>query len=262
MPRKPIKSYIFITIVITLYLLLVACATVEPHEATKTSIPPAPEAIRTADQAFAQRQDLGKLREAIALLSKLRVENARIFDVEWRFAKYNYFLGRHTDDDKERDRGFEAGKLAARNAIQLEPSKPDGHFWYAANLGEQANRSPITKGIKSVDEIRQAANKVIEIQPDYELASAYTILGQLELGTRMFGGSTEKAVEYFRTAIELGNENGDAHLNIAKAYLALNRPADARKHLEAILKMKPDPDYLPEYAQQLAEAKKLLETEF
>src|SRR5260221_65292 len=111
-------------------------------------MPPSAETIAKADQLFSQRADLSKLREAIDVLRRARFDNLRNYEVEWKFARDNYFLGRHTDDDKERDKAFEDGKAAGQIAIQLEPNKPDGHFWYGANLGEQANRSPIMVGVK------------------------------------------------------------------------------------------------------------------
>ncbi|MCV4614925.1 hypothetical protein OFM04_34035, partial [Escherichia coli] len=80
---------------------------------------------------------------------------------------------------------------------RLEPEKPDGHFWYAANIGELARMSPITVGLKSLDEIRESFLRVIAIQPDYQGASAFDALGDIELSTRFIGGGRpEKAVEY------------------------------------------------------------------
>ena len=144
----------------------------------------------------------------------------------------------------------------------MDPNKPDGHFWYGANLGAQANENPLTVGVTSVNAIRDAMQKVIELQPDYEMASAYDVLGQLELGTRMIGGSAEKAVELFEKGIELEKFNGETRIHLAEAFLTLNKNAEARKQLEYVLQMKPNPAYLPEYAQQVEKAKKLLETRF
>jgi tetratricopeptide (TPR) repeat protein len=258
---KAAKSYILITIVITLYLLT-SCSSGETAE-SKPNLPTiAPETIAVADKLFAERRDLAKLREARALLMRARKENAKNFDVEWRLARYNYFLGRHTEDEKEREDAFEAGRLAGRSAIQLEPNKPDGHFWYGANLGEQASRSPLTTGLKSMDDIRSKMNKVIELNPDYELASAYDVLAQLELGSRMLGGKPEKAVEYLEKAIDIEKNNGDVRIHMAEALLSLKKQAEAKKHLDHVLQMKPHPAYLPEYEQQVAKVKKMLESNF
>lgn len=254
-------SYNLITIVITLCILS-ACSS-SNADISKPNLPPvAPETIAEADKLFAERKDLTKLRDAIALLTRARRENAKNYDVEWRLARYNYFLGRHTKNDEEREKAFEDGKDAGKIAIRLDPNKPDGHFWFGANLGEQANQNPLTTGLQSVDEIREAMNKVIEIQPGYELASAYDVLGQLELGTRMMGGSAEKAVEYLEKAVAMEKNNGEARLHLAEAYLAINKDAEARKQLDYILQMKPGPQYIAEYEQQAAKARRLLETKF
>ena len=116
----------------------------------------------------------------------------RNFEVEWKFAKFNYFLGKHTTDEKESEKAFEDGVQAGRIASRVEPNKPDGYFWYGANLGEQAKKSPVTVGIKSIDDIREAMNKVIEIQPDYQAASAYDALAQIELKAGLMAAENPK----------------------------------------------------------------------
>jgi len=229
---------------------------------TPVKIPPSPEVIAKADQLFDQRADLAKLREAIGVLQHARFENLRNYEVEWKFARDNYFLGRHTNDDKERDKAFEDGKAAAEIARHLEPNKVDGHFWFGANLGEQADRSPIMVGLKSINDIRDAMNKVIEMQPDYALTSAYDVLGQIELETGLMGGKPEKAVEYLEKALALEKNNGDIRIHLAQAYLALKKDAEAKKQLEAVFTIKPHPEYMPEYQEQVEKAKQLLRTRF
>ncbi len=49
---------------------------------------------------------------------------------------------------------------------------------------------------------------------------------------------------------------------MAEALLALKKPAEAKKHLDYVLQMKPHPEYLPEYEQQVAKVKKMLESKF
>ena len=46
-------------------------------------------------------------------------------------------------------------------------------------------------------------------------------------------------------------------LHLAEAYLAVNRKAEARKQIDALLAMKPDPNYLPEYDDAIAQARKV-----
>lgn len=255
------RTYKLITIVITLCLLS-GCSRSTEDEAQVKKDPVSTQLLTDSDRLFDQRADLAKLRNAIANMNRARRENAKSFDVESRLARYNYYLGRHSEDEKEREKAFEDGKAAGKSASKVEPNKPDGYFWLGANLGEQSNRNPLAVGVRSIDEIREAMNKVIEIQPNYEMASAYDVLGQLELGTRLLGGKPEKAVEYLEKGVELEKFNGETRVHLAEAYLILGKDAEAKKQLDYVLQMKPNPAYLPEYAQQVEKAKRILATKF
>jgi len=255
------RTYKLITIVITLCLLW-ACSRSTEEETPAKKDPVSPQLLADSDKLFDQRQELANLREAVAHMNRARRESAKSFDVESRLARYNYYLGRHSEDEKEREKAFEDGKAAGKSASKMEPNKPDGYFWFGANLGEQSNRNPLAIGVRSIDEIREAMNKVIDIQPNYEMASAYDVLGQLELGTRLLGGKPEKAVEYLEKGVELEKFNGETRVHLAEAYLVLGKDAEAKKQLNFVLEMKPNPAYLPEYAQQVEKAKKMLATKF
>lgn len=258
------RFYRFITIAL-LSFSLVSCASKAGSEPVMPAVSTAliSETLTKCDALFKEREDLAKLREAVKSLAALRNPDRRNYEVEWKFAKYNYFLGKHTTDAKEKEKAFEDGKQAGKIASRIEPDKADGFFWFGANLGEQAKQSPVTVGIKAVDEIREAMKKVIEIQPDYQSASAYDALAQVELNTAgLMGGNPGKAVEYLEKALTINKENTYLYLHLAEAYIATGKRDEAKKQLEHLLKMKPNPDYLPEYNESVAKAKKLLETKF
>jgi len=262
MMRKHIYS--FITIGLLVFLFTSCAKKVE----TESVAPPANaaligETVIKCDALFKERSDLAKLREAVKSLASVRNADARNYEVEWKFAKFSYFLGKHTTDAKEKEKAFEDGVQAGRIASRIEPNKADGYFWYAANLGEQAKISPVTVGVKAVDDIKEAMNKVIEIDPKYQNASAYDALAQIELSTAgLMGGKPEKAVEYLEQGLKIEDDNTYLHLHLAEAYLAVGKKDEAKKQLDYLLKMKPNPDYLPEHKETVEKAKKLLETKF
>jgi tetratricopeptide (TPR) repeat protein len=262
MMRKHIYS--FITIGLLVFLLTSCAKKVE----TEQLAPPASaaligETVTKCDALFKERSDLAKLREAVKSLAAVRNADARNFEVEWKFAKFNYFLGKHSGDEKEKEKAFEDGVQAGRIASRLEPSKADGYFWYGANLGEQAKLSPVTVGRTAIGDIKEAMNKVVEIDPKYQNASAYDALAQVELNTAgMMGGKPEKAVEYLEQGLRIEDDNTYLHLHLAEAYLAVGKKDEAKKQLDYLLKMKPNPDYLPEHQETVEKAKKLLETKF
>lgn len=260
---RKLKLYILITIVTTLWLLA-GCANRAETENVRPPIDPATfaETKSKAEKLFTQREDLSKLREGIALLAKLRNPDNRNYEVEWNFSKYNYFLGLHTGDEKEAESAFEKGRDAGNIASKMEPQKPDGYFWYGANLGELCKKNPVTVGLRSVDDVREAMKKVIEIQPDYQGASAFDAIAQIELATRIKGGTPEKAVEYLEKALAIEKQNTNIRLHLAEAYLAVDKDAEAKKQLEFLLRMKPNPEYLPEHKEAVKAAKKLLALKF
>ena len=261
-PRNPLRLYVLITIVITLCSLL-SC---NRARSVESSIPPATKpvepALAQAAELFKQRDDVEKLRQARDLVADVRQPDHRNFDVEWQFAKYSLFLGETLADEEQKEKTFEEGRDAGKIASRIDPKKPDGYFWYGANLAELAKLSPVTVGYTSVDDIREAMNTVIQIDPGYQGASAYDILGQIELNTRLFGGKATKAVEYLEKAVQIQNNNSNLRLHLAQAYLDVDDLPKARQQLEYVVKMQPDPEYIAEHKKNVAEAKKLLASRF
>jgi tetratricopeptide (TPR) repeat protein len=220
----------------------------------------AADLLKQAEQLYAQRSDFVKLREAIKLLKNAKAAEPSNYEVAWRLSQYGYFLAMHTEDKDEKKQAFNDGTAAARSAIKLQENKPEGHFWLAANLGGRAQQSPLS-GLTDIDEIRKSLETVIKIDEQYQGGSAYMALGQLELETSgMFmGGDKKKALEYLEKGLRFGFENSMLRLRLAEAYIANDRKEDARKQIDYILKMKPNPDYLPEYNDTVKEANELLE---
>jgi tetratricopeptide (TPR) repeat protein len=252
--------YIFITLS---FWALAACAPKSEAEAEKPrETVPTADLIKQSDELYRRREDLTKLREAISILKRARAGDIENFEVNWRLAQANYSLGKHSDDAKESDKAFADGINYARIAARLAPEKPHGHFWLGANLGGEAEKSPYTKGIAAMGEIREAMRKVIELEPSYEGASAFDALAQLELKGGFAGGKAEKALEYLEKGLAVDKTNPYANLHLAEAYLALNREAEAKKQIDVLLKMKPNPDYQPEHNDAVRQARKLLETKF
>ena len=253
----------------TLFLLgtmvFSSCASQSIAEEAAPFEGPKPEvAIAEAEKLFAERIDLDKARQAIAKLDEARNPEERNFEVEWRFARYSFYLGsRKSIPESESEKVLKKGLVAAKIARRLKPKDPAGYMWFAAILGEQSKRSPVTVGVVSIEKVKEALKKVIEIDPAYQGASAYDGLGQLEMGTRgLAGGSVDKAIEYFEKGIEINDNNSYLKLHLAEAYIASGKKAEAKKLLQAVLDKKPDPEFLAEQKEVQEDAKKLLEKKF
>ena len=216
-----------------------------------------------AESLFAERADINKLRTAVNTLALARNPDQRNYEVEWKFAKYSYFLGKGEALEKDAIAAFEKGRDAARIASRVDPSKPDGHFWYGANLGELSRISPVTVGIKSVDDIRESINASIAIEPGYQNGSGFDALGQLEMATRTLkGGTIQKAIEYYEKGLEVSPENANIRLHLAEAYLAAKKDGDAKKQLNALFALRPDAGYEIEHKLAVEKGKALLAKNF
>lgn len=260
---KPGKSYILITFVITL-CILGSCSRHRAADPPARAISEAAisDALQKADALFKGRENPHNLENAVSILATVRDPDHRNFEVEWKYAKYSYFLGKQIDDDDDAEKILKNGRDAGKIASRVEPNKPDGYFWFGANLGEMSRRSPITVGIKSVDDIREAMNKVIELDPSFQNASAYDALAQVEMATRLTGGSADKAVDFLEKGLAIERGNALLRVHLAQAYLAVKKDAKAKEQIDYVLRMTPPPDYLPEYRESAELARKLLHDNF
>jgi tetratricopeptide (TPR) repeat protein len=214
--------------------------------------------LAQANQLYRQRADLMRLREAIVLLRQAVTVDPGNYDASWALAKFNYYLATHTDNNEERQKAFDEGIQAGKTAIQLQPGKPDGHFWLGAVYGAEAQQSALA-GLASFSDIRHEMETVLQLDEGYQDGSAYMVLGLLYLNEpKIIGGDPQKAVALMEKGLRFGEGNAFLHLHLAEAYLKVGRRADARRQVDAIISLKPDQDYLPEYNEALAEARKLI----
>src|SRR6267378_2701602 len=59
---------------------------------------PAAEAIAEADQLYAGRSDLTKVRQALVALRQSQADDPTNYELAWRLAKFNYYLGEHSSE--------------------------------------------------------------------------------------------------------------------------------------------------------------------
>ncbi len=220
---------------------------------------PAAEVIAEADTLYAGRGDLTKVRQGLIALRHSQATEAGNYDLAWRLAKFNYYLGSHSPDDTERDKAFRDGIEAGKLAVKLQDGKPGGHFWLGANYGGSAKVSMLA-GLSEIEEIKREMETVLKLDEGYSAGSAYMVLGQVYLeAPRLLGGDTQKAIEYFQKGLQFGPNNALLRWHLAQAYADANRKEDARKEIDTLLTMKVDPGYEPEHKEAVEKAQQLAE---
>ena len=215
--------------------------------------------LAEAEPLYEGRADMAKARVAVAVLRQARVADYGNYEVAWKLARAAYYVGEHTDNDDERDDMFREGIQAGLAAVKLQDNKPDGHFWLGANYGGNAAHSTLAS-LANVQDIRREMEAVIKIDENYQGGSAYLGLGRLYLqAPKVLGGDANKAIGYLEKGLKLGPNNSLMRFHLAEAYAEAERDAEARKQLDALMAMTPDPKYVAEHEDAVRQAKKLLE---
>jgi tetratricopeptide (TPR) repeat protein len=221
----------------------------------------APAYIAQANQLYEQRDDIARVRQAVALMRLAHTDDPANYEAAWRLGKFDYYLATHTAGE-ERDKAFREGIEAGKAAVRLQNNRPDGHFWLGANYGGSLETGGLS-GLATVGDVRNEMESVLSLDEAYQGGSAYMVLGLVDLkAPKLLGGDPQKAVAEMEKGLRFGGTNAFLRLHLAEAYLAVKRPEDARKQLEAVINMTPDPNYLPEYREAETEARKLLDKNF
>lgn len=219
----------------------------------------AAERIAEADKLYEGREELSKARVAVAALRQARTADYGNYEAAWKLARASFYVAEHSDNDSERDDMYREGTEAAKAAVQLQPDKPDGHFWLGANYGGSAAHSTLAN-LSSFQDIKHEMETVLKLDEGYQGYSAYLGLGRLYLqAPRMIGGDSTKAIEYLEKGIKLNPNHTVMRFHLAEAYEENNRYAEAKKQIETLMGITPDPKYTAEHKDAVEKAKKLLE---
>lgn len=260
--RKSGKKLVLILVATVMILGGVACDKSTPENAPKVDMGDAKAAadrIAEAETLYDGREDLNKARVAVAALRQARTADYGNYEAAWKLARASFYVAEHTDNDAEREDMYREGTEAGKAAVQLQPNKPDGHFWLGANYGGSAAHSTLAN-FSSFDDIKGEMETVLKLDESYQGYSAYLGLGRLYLqAPRMLGGDKTKALEYLEKGVKHNPNNTVMRFHLAEAYEANDRPAEAKKQIETLMAITPDPKYTAEHKDAVENARKLLE---
>lgn len=260
--HEKLRSAMLVSAAVSLVFGALAChRSATPNQATAGSgdAQAVANGLAQADTLYEGREDLNKARVAVATLRQARTADYGNFEVAWKLARAAFYVGDHTDSDSERDDMLREGTEAGKAAVQLQPNKPDGHFWLGACYGSSAAHSTLAS-LSSFRDIKNEMETVLKLDEGYEGYSVYLGLGRLYLqAPRVLGGDGKKGIEYLEKGVKLNPKHTTMRFDLAQAYSANNRNAEAKKEIEAIMATTPDPKYMPEHKEAVAKAQKLLE---
>jgi tetratricopeptide (TPR) repeat protein len=199
-----------------------------------------------ADALYDKREDLATAREAAAIWQTRLQQNPKDFESAWKLARADYWLGGHAPES-ERKAFLEAGIAAARSAAALEPNRPEGHMWLAANMGALAESFGLRQGLKYRGAIKDELLTVLRIDPAFQQGSADRALGRWYFKVpSLFGGSNKKSEEHLRRALTYNTNSTITHFFLAETLLDEGKKDEARAELQKVLDAPLDPLWTPE----------------
>lgn len=223
--------------------------------------PASPQAAAAAvdpDALYAERTDLAKARLAAdTWLARLK-QHPQDYESAWKAARALYWLGGH-GPEAARQRDLEAGVQAAQTASTLQPARPEGYFWTAANMGALAESYGMRAGLRYRKPIKDALETTLKLDPAFQQGSADRALGRWYFKVPgLFGGSNERSEAHLRKSLTYDPNSTASRFFLAETLLDMGRKPDARTELQKVLDAPVNPSWAPEDREFKAKAQALL----
>lgn len=220
----------------------------------------AEDLIAQGDKLYAEMKDMATAEKARAKYQEALLKAEDKYEAYWRMARIQYYIGAHTEKKKDKKIIFSQGIYNAKRAVGLEPEKPDGYYWLGVNYGVYGEARGVLKSLFLVGDIKEAMNKVIELDRSYEDGGPDRVLGRVFFKVPGFaGGSKKKSLEHLLKSKEFGPADPLTRCYLADTYLAHKEVDKAREELEYVLSTEPDPRWVSGVKECKEEAKKMLQ---
>ncbi len=217
------------------------------------------ELIAQADELYNQMKDMATAKAALEKYRQALTSAENKYEAYWKIARILYFIGAHTEKKKEKKTIFSQGIYNAKKAVALEPEKPDGYYWLGVNYGVYGEARGVLKSLFLVDDIKEAMNKVIELDRSYEDGGPDRVMGRVYFKLPGFaGGNKDKSLEHLKKSLEYGPEDALTRVYLADTLLKHKEIEKAREELEYVLNMEDDLRWILDIARSKKEAEELL----
>ena len=207
---------------------------------------------------YADRANPASARRAADAWSSALAADPRNFDAAWKLARADYWLGGH-GPEAERRGYFDAGIEAGRKAAALQPNRPEGHFWLAANMGGLAESFGLRQGLKYRKPIKESLETVLRLDPAFAEGSADRALGRWYFKVpRLFGGDRTLAESHLRASLSYNPASTVSHFFLGELFDDEGRKDEARAEWQRVLDAPLSADWAPEDWEFKEKAKRAL----
>lgn len=180
------------------------------------------------------------------------------------------FKGSWTDISVEQSKAYyEKGIELGEEKIKIYPKSPGIAYWYVANYGRWGDLIDVVQAAQEgiLDQTRDLANKVIDLDPTYHQAGALRLLGAIHLKAPsiplvLTWPSNEEGKELLERAYDIAPENAANTYFYSKALIDLGHKDSAKKILDDLVSRDPRPEYLLPDIKYIEKGKELMEANY
>lgn len=220
---------------------------------------PVAEHLEAADRYSANRPKVSDLLRAEAEVQEALRANPKSFDATWRMARQQFYLGKYGPEERKIPR-FETGIEWAKKAIALADGRAEGHCWLGVLYGVFGEAKGITSSLFLVGDMQKSLERANELDPKVDGAAPPRVLGRLFFKLPWAaGGSNKKSLEYLRQSMKLDPKMPLNYTFLAETLIDEDEDAEAKKLLQTLIGMTPDPKWTQEHKEAVESARKLLE---
>lgn len=218
------------------------------------------EIINRADALYDARHQLENVRASVELLRS--DECAKDYEAVWRLGRALFFLGQEAGSERDARAYHASGAATCKRAVELKPSRVEGHFWLGVNLALLARLENPFKALGHALRARRFLQRAVRLDPAYHAAGPFRVLARLQHKLpRFLGGGQKRARANFERAIKLAPSNTVTRLYLAELLMEIGDTPRAREQLESILNTPPDPAWAFESARDREIASRMLKNE-
>ena len=175
--------------------------------------------VADPDRLYDAREDLPSALAAADAWAERLAREPGDYEAAWKLARAAYWLGSHVPAADRRAQ-YERGLTAGRRAAELQPDRPEGHFWLAATMGAMAESFGLSAGLRYRGPVRRELETVLRLDPAYQQGAADRAMGRWHFRVPwLFGGRRDEAIAHLQQSLRYDPANAASHFFLAEMYL-------------------------------------------
>lgn len=178
----------------------------------------------------------GDPQGAIAKYEEAAKAGASDFDVNWRIARAYFWWSDWQNDEDTKVRLGKKGMAYGEKAIAAEPSRVEGHYFYALGVGEYSKGISIIKAITQGMEkkFKKHAEKAIEIDASFDGGGPMNALGRFYYELPWPKRDLKESRKILEKNLESFPNSHRTRYYLAETLIAMKKEDQAKKHLAYI----------------------------